>query len=91
MRFLVAYDITSPQRLRRVAKLCEDYGARVQKSVFECDLEPTQFERMWTELCNEIDGDEDFLVAYPLCRSCSAKVESAGVMIRPDKVLAYIC
>ena len=90
-RFLVAYDIAGARRLRRVAKLCEDYGVRVQKSVFECDLELAQFEQMWSELCNEIDRDTDFLVAYPLCRSCVEKIESAGVMIRPDKVLAYVC
>ena len=36
--FLVAYDISSPKRLRKVAKLMELYGTRVQRSVFECQL-----------------------------------------------------
>jgi CRISPR-associated protein Cas2 len=90
MRYLVAYDICSSSRLRRVATVCEDYGCRVQKSVFECDLEPNTFESFWSEVNNEIDDDEDFLVAYVLCKSCSSRVLSAGVMSRPETVIAYV-
>ncbi len=91
MRYLVAYDICDPKRLRRVALTCEDYGVRVQKSVFECDLEPVHFEGMWRELQREIEESEDYLVAYALCRSCSERSVSSGIMVRPEKVLAYIC
>lgn len=90
MRYLVAYDISDDRRLQRVAKVCEDYGIRVQKSVFECDLEPEQFEEMWSRMLQEIDPDEDLVAAYPLCRSCAARVICAGKMARPEKVLAYI-
>jgi len=91
MRYLVAYDICEARRLRQTAKVCEDYGVRVQKSVFECDLEPVQFESLWEELQAVIDEEDDYLVAYPLCQACSGKVLSAGVMVRPEKVVAYIC
>ena len=51
MYVLVTYDVetVSPQgtrRLRRVAKICVKYGQRVQNSVFECSLDPAQFETM---------------------------------------------
>ncbi len=51
MYVLVTYDVetASPQgtrRLRRVAKICVKYGQRVQNSVFECSLDPAQFETM---------------------------------------------
>jgi CRISPR-associated protein Cas2 len=91
VKYLVAYDVCLPRRLRRVAKVCEDYGIRIQKSVFECDLEPNIFNAMWTRLCAEIEENEDFLVAYAICRSCSTLVVSAGIMVRPEKVLAYVC
>lgn len=43
---LVVYDIASPKRLRKVAKVMQGYGVRVQKSVFECDLGEADRERM---------------------------------------------
>ena len=47
MLTLLAYDIADPKRLSRVAKVCEDYGVRVQYSVFECHLENGEFEQVW--------------------------------------------
>ncbi len=41
---IVAYDIVSASRLRRVARVCTDYGVRVEKSVFECRLSNEQFD-----------------------------------------------
>ena len=42
MRIVVSYDISDDKRRRKVAKIMEGYGFRVQYSVFECDLEPKQ-------------------------------------------------
>ena len=66
MLTLVAYDIADPKRLSRVAKICEDYGVRVQYSVFECRLEEAEFEDYWLKLLCEIDEDEDRVVAYKI-------------------------
>ncbi|HTI68628.1 MAG TPA: CRISPR-associated endonuclease Cas2, partial [Candidatus Limnocylindria bacterium] len=44
---LVAYDIADPKRLHRVAMICENFGVRVQYSLFECWLEDDDFERLW--------------------------------------------
>ena len=67
MLHLVAYDIRSPARLRRVAKTCEDYGIRVEYSVFECDLTEAEFSSLWSELQEHIDTDEDAILAYRIC------------------------
>ena len=90
MIHLVAYDICDPRRLRHAAKLCEDYGVRVEKSVFECDLEDGVFASFWEALQGEIDPGEDSLVAYRLCKTCVGKTLSAGALTRPEKPLAYI-
>ena len=46
MRWIVLYDIRNPRRLRRVARLMEGYGQRVQHSVFECDLGEAELNRL---------------------------------------------
>ena len=68
---LVTYDVqtTDPEgkrRLRRVAKVCEAYGQRVQYSVFECSVTPAQFEQMRRRLLREIEATEDSLRFYRL-------------------------
>lgn len=90
MLYLVAYDIRNPRRLRRVAKVCEDYGVRVEYSVFECDLPEDLFQRMWRDLGREIDVKEDALLGYRICGSCVEKIESMGLVPRPQKTLLYM-
>lgn len=92
MLMIVAYDITDPKRLRNVAKHCEDYGIRVQYSVFECRLEHERFEEFWSGLKDLIDPQEDRLVAYRVCRECAREIRTAGVMqLSPDnKVVCYM-
>ncbi len=90
MLWLVAYDICNPKRLGRVAKTCLDYGVRVEKSVFECDLEEATFSSFWIELNKIIDDSEDAIVAYRICASCIKMALSAGTLVRPETVLAYI-
>jgi CRISPR-associated protein Cas2 len=90
MLLVIAYDITSPKRLKKVADCCMDFGMRVQYSVFECRLEADTFERFWDRLTECIDPDEDKLVAYPLHGSQQRKIRTAGNMARHEKVIAYI-
>jgi CRISPR-associated protein Cas2 len=91
MLILIAYDITDPKRLHRVAKLCEDYGVRVQLSVFECRLEAARFEFFWEDLTKLLDPATDRAVAYPICTLCSGKIRDAGVMAHNEQVVAYFC
>lgn len=64
MLHLVAYDIGNPHRLRRVARICEDYGIRMEKSVFECDLQDAQMEQFWRQLSEAVNEDEDRVFDY---------------------------
>lgn len=87
---LIAYDIADPKRLREVAQICEDYGIRVEKSVFECDLSETYFNMFWKEINHYIHPEEDALIAYSVCKSCIKEVKSAGIIVRPGPVLVYL-
>ena len=83
MYVLVSYDVstsssTGPARLRRVAKICLRYGQRVQCSIFECMVDPGQFEQMKQELVSVIDESEDSLRLYNLGRSWQKRVEHIG-------------
>jgi CRISPR-associated protein Cas2 len=71
MLIIVAYDVSTEtaagrKRLRRVAKVCESMGQRVQKSVFECQVNEMQFEELERRLLGEIDEAEDNLRFYRL-------------------------
>jgi CRISPR-associated protein Cas2 len=90
MLHIVAYDIRDTRRLRAVARICLDYGVRVEYSVFECDLSEELFQKMWHELHVEIDPEEDAILAYKICGSCVQRIQSMGVVHRPGKVLIYM-
>jgi CRISPR-associated protein Cas2 len=69
MLVIVCYDVSTEssagrRRLRRVAKVCESMGQRVQKSVFECRLDLAKFEDLERRLLQEVDLDEDGLRFY---------------------------
>lgn len=69
MLVLVCYDVNTEtaagrRRLRRVAKVCESTGQRVQKSVFECQLDVAKFEALERRLLAEIDPTLDCLRLY---------------------------
>ncbi|MBI2061593.1 MAG: CRISPR-associated endonuclease Cas2 [Nitrospirae bacterium] len=58
-RFLVCYDISNPKRLRRVAKVLEGYGRRLQFSVFECPLGSLRFSKLKSDLQGVLNHDQD--------------------------------
>ena len=63
--YLVVYDISNEKRLRRIARILQRYGRRVQESVFECELERGRYEELVDRLKREIHG-EDKLFIYHL-------------------------
>jgi CRISPR-associated protein Cas2 len=79
---LIAYDIADPKRLRHIAEICEDYGTRVQYSLFECWLEDDQFHALWARLQGAIEAGEDRLVAYELDATAARKRITAGATMR---------
>lgn len=94
MLVLVTYDVVTltaagRKRLRKVAKTCENYGVRVQNSVFECVVDATQFKQLKLELSGIIDVNEDSLRFYQLGNNYKSKVEHIGAKesIAVDEVL----
>ena len=83
MFVLITYDvnITSPhgeKRLRNVARVCLNYGKRVQNSVFECILTEAQFVVLRDHLKGIIDSDQDSIRFYMLGKNWKRKVETLG-------------
>lgn len=84
MFVLVSYDVATDdeggaRRLRRVAKVCQNYGQRVQYSVFECIVDPAQWAILRDRLIKEIDKDKDSLRFYFLGSNWRRRVEHVGV------------
>jgi CRISPR-associated protein Cas2 len=83
MFVLVSYDVSTTthegkRRLRRVAKACLGFGQRVQNSVFECIVDPEQWERLKLRLLDEFDAGEDSLRFYYLGSNWKHRVEHHG-------------
>lgn len=83
MMILVSYDVSTEtregrRRLRRVAKVCLDYGQRVQKSVFECKVGPAQLELLKNNLLEIIDENEDSLRFYQIIEPLEKHVMEFG-------------
>lgn len=83
MMVLVSYDVCmqdeqGARRLRRVAKVCENYGQRVQYSIFECLVDPAQWAVMRQKLIDEIDENRDSLRFYFLGTNWRRRVEHVG-------------
>lgn len=89
MLYLISYDVSTStpsgkKRLRHVAKICEDYGVRVQNSVFECVMDYTSFLNLKTKLCQIIDTEHDSLRFYPIGKHGRDKVIHVGISSAPD-------
>ena len=83
MMVLVSYDVSTidemgPGRLRRVARICTDYGQRVQYSVFECVVDPAQWTVLRQKLMDQIDMETDSLRFYFLGANWRNRVEHVG-------------
>ena len=83
MMVLITYDVnvtsvTGKSRLRKVAKQCVNYGQRVQNSVFECLLDPTQFAELKHRLEQIINPEKDSLRYYFLGTNWKNRVEHVG-------------
>ncbi len=81
---LVTYDVSTisrhgKKRLRNVSKACQNYGQRVQNSVFECIVDATQFAALKIEIASIINENEDSLRFYRLGNNYKSKVEHIGV------------
>lgn len=83
MLILITYDVSTVEkagqrRLRRVARACEDYGVRVQKSVFECQVGKQEWVLLRQRLLDEIKAEEDSLRFYFLDETAKTRIEHHG-------------
>lgn len=86
MLILVTYDVSfddrlGAKRLRKVSKVCQSYGIRVQNSVFECVVNQTEYTMLKIKLLEEIDTSKDSIRIYHLGNNYQNKVEHFGAKI----------
>ena len=90
MLVLVSYDVATAvpagqRRLHRVAKVCQNYGQRVQYSVFECIVDPAQWVALRQKLIDEIDAKVDSLRFYFLGSNWKRRIEHIGAKSSLDQ------
>lgn len=83
MMVLITYDVetvtpSGAKRLRRVAKECQNYGQRVQNSVFECVVTEAQFALLKSSLVSKIDKEKDSIRFYFLGNNWNNRIEHIG-------------
>lgn len=89
MMVLITYDVSfdnegGQRRLRHIAKICQNYGTRVQYSVFECDIDPAQWVVLKSKLLSTYDDSVDSLRFYILGKNWRSKVEHHGAKATLD-------
>jgi CRISPR-associated protein Cas2 len=83
MMVVITYDVSTEtdagkSRLRRVAKQCQNYGQRVQNSVFECIIDPARLKLLQATLEKIINPEEDSLRYYYLGDEARCRIEHVG-------------
>ena len=96
MLVLITYDVNTgdakgSKRLRKVAKICVNYGQRVQNSVFECSLSPAELCVVKNQLLGIIDESKDSLRIYNLGNSYKSRIEHYGAKqtYLPDDAMIF--
>jgi CRISPR-associated protein Cas2 len=89
MMVLITYDVNTQTeagktRLRKVAKQCQNYGQRVQNSVFECVIDPARLKRLQATLEKLIDPEKDSLRYYYLGDEWRARIKHIGTKASLD-------
>ena len=89
MLVIVSYDVstvtaTGKKRLRKIADACEDFGLRVQNSVFECNVDPARWEVLKTRLLAILNNEQDSLRFYFLGSNWERRVEHHGAKKPPE-------
>ncbi|GAP39426.1 CRISPR-associated endonuclease Cas2 [Flexilinea flocculi] len=83
MMMIITYDVNTEtaagrKRLRKVAKQCQNYGQRVQNSVFECIIDPALFKILRNELIQIMDAEKDSIRFYNLGNKWKNRIEHVG-------------
>ncbi len=89
MMVLVTYDVNTAtlagqKRLRQVAKACQNYGQRVQNSVFECLIDPARLKHLQNTLAGIMNPETDSIRYYYLGDDWRSRVVHVGVKVSLD-------
>ncbi|MBF0109739.1 MAG: CRISPR-associated endonuclease Cas2 [Magnetococcales bacterium] len=79
MRYVICYDITENKRRRKLSDCLDNFGDRVQESVFEAVLDGDLYQEMVAEVTKRIKEKEDRVHIHPLCEKCAGKSLRLGV------------
>lgn len=80
MLYLICYDVTSPKSRRKLANALLDFGDRVQKSAYECDLKSeARLRSLLDRLRPHLDPRRDTLRVYRVCASCRIELQALGL------------
>jgi CRISPR-associated protein Cas2 len=78
MNYLFCYDIANTHKRNQVSTMLEQFGLRIQKSVFQCDVTAEKAGEIKTALLALIEKKEDSLFFCPICDACLEKVRIIG-------------
>jgi CRISPR-associated protein Cas2 len=89
MLVVVSYDVNTEdlagrRRLRRIARICQDYGQRVQFSVFECEVSPARWVELRARLLASLDESVDSVRFYNLGAEGKRRIEHIGAKVPLD-------
>ena len=82
MIILIAYDIIDTRKRNHIVKILLSYGTRVQKSVFECDLDEKRHNDIYSKLFNVMQTNFnklDSIRIYKICEKCLSKTQVIGL------------
>lgn len=78
MFVMISYDVVDDKKRLKLMKFLKDYGDRVQKSVFECNLSPKTYNMVKRGVERIINKRKDRVRYYRICKGCVEKVEISG-------------
>jgi CRISPR-associated protein Cas2 len=78
MLVMISYDVVEDKKRLKLMKFLKDYGNRIQKSVFECNLSPKTYDHVKSGVEGMINKRKDRVRYYRICKGCVDKVEISG-------------
>jgi len=89
MYLVISYDIQNDKRRTKIHKTLKNYGSWIQYSVFECDIDKTDYLRLRHQL-EQLTAEEDSLRFYLLCENCQRKIERIGGITPPKNGAIFL-
>ena len=78
--YVISYDISNDRIRKKISDTLENYGKRVQFSVFECNISEKQLIKLYSQIAElAIKDDEASIRIYSLCKNCQEKIQTIGL------------